>query len=109
MFALELCLEEAVANNHCSWTFGNATDKRISVMISNEAQTLVVPYRGRWTFISIRPVVETRARPRPHSKSAEVGGLGVHLVRELTSDIRYERVENRNQLTLIFAGPSQYP
>ncbi len=104
MFALELCLEEAVANIIVHGRSENATDKRISVMISNEAQTLVVRIEDDGP--SFDPtVVETRAVPAS-LEEAEVGGLGVHLVRELTSDIRYERVENRNQLTLIFAVPA---
>ena len=31
----------------------------------------------------------------------EIGGLGIHLVRQLMDEIRYERVEGKNILTLV--------
>ena len=36
---------------------------------------------------------------------ARVGGLGVHLIRKLTTDMHYERIGGRNRLILEF-GPS---
>jgi hypothetical protein len=35
-------------------------------------------------------------------KLAQLGGLGIHLIRKLTTNIRYERVGERNRLTLEF-------
>src|ERR1700753_2619854 len=62
MFALELCLEEAVANIIVHGRLENADDERISVAISNEAQTLIVRIEDDGP--SFDPtVVETRAVP----------------------------------------------
>ena len=35
------------------------------------------------------------------AEDREIGGLGIHLVRQLMDEIRYERVEGKNILTLV--------
>ena len=39
--------------------------------------------------------------PAIAAEDREIGGLGIHLVRQLMDEIRYERVEGKNILTLV--------
>ena len=50
------------------------------------------------------PFDPTKQKEEDTSLSAEdreIGGLGIHLVRQLMDEIRYERVEGKNILTLV--------
>lgn len=101
IFALELCLEEAVANVILHGRSKSAVDKRISVTITHDAPAIVACLEDNGPQFD-----PTKIGPPPVPASLEearVGGLGVHLIRKLTSDMRYERVGERNCLTLVFA------
>jgi anti-sigma regulatory factor (Ser/Thr protein kinase) len=105
VFALQICLEEAVTN---------------IIMHSGSAE------RGKQIWVTISPTpdlvacLEDEGEPFDPTKvpppqqpgsleDAQVGGLGVHLIRRLTAGMRYERVAGRNRLTLEFAPRSKAP
>jgi anti-sigma regulatory factor (Ser/Thr protein kinase) len=104
MLALELCLEEAVANIILHGGSENAAEKKILVTITNENQTLVACLEDNGPLFD-PTTVETPAVPAS-LEEAKVGGLGVHLIRKMTTDMRYDRIKNRNRLTLVFAAPA---
>ena len=63
--------------------------------------------RDGWLVFTIsdsgKPFDPTAARPVDTSLSAEqrpIGGLGIHLVRQIMDEVSYARVEDRNILTL---------
>ncbi len=102
IFALELCLEEAVANIIMHGGAGDRSGEPISVTMARGAPSLVVHLED-----SGSPFDPTAAPPpeTPASlEDARIGGMGIHLIRKLTTDMRYERVAGCNRLTLIF-GP----
>jgi serine/threonine-protein kinase RsbW len=98
-FAISLCLEEAVANiiMHGS-VEGDAL--KIAVEIERAAGTLTARIEDNG-----RRFDPTRAPP-PESaaslKDAKVGGLGISLIRDFASGMRYERRDGHNRLTLQF-------
>jgi anti-sigma regulatory factor (Ser/Thr protein kinase) len=102
IFALELCLEEAVAN---------------IMMYGGDAEHALTHIWVTMSCVAAFPVVrleddgrafDPTSVPAPAAADslahAKVGGLGVHLMRQLTTNIHYERVGERNRLTLEF-GP----
>jgi serine/threonine-protein kinase RsbW len=97
-FALQLCLEEAVANIVMYGGSPEAAPIAITVEHSNGVVTAIVED-------SARPFDPTQVPPRqkPHSlDETRVGELGVHLMRQYSSEMRYERRDDHNLLTLRF-------
>lgn len=98
VFALQLCLEEAVAN--VVMYGGMPEDALVDVRLSQSD--------GRLTAViedGARPFDPTQVPPRakPTSLSeTRIGELGVHLIRHYTSAMRYERQDDRNRLILYF-------
>src|SRR5262245_17862815 len=99
-FKLRLVLEELVLNliDHAT---GSVTD-RIDIRIELEGGpvTLVLeddgdPFdpRSAPAFDKAKPLEERGPR-----------GMGIHLVRSMTEDIAYERVDSRNRLSAVIAG-----
>lgn len=103
MLALELSLEEAVAN---IMMHGHVPDdgEHIVVTFAPQARALVVKIEDDG------PPFDPTALP-PHEAptsldDASIGGLGVKLIRKLSAGMTYQRVGGRNQLTLVFGSPS---
>lgn len=101
-FALQLCLEEAVAN---IVMYGGAPpDAPINIQIEPTANATVAIIED-----CAFPFDPTQVPPRPKPASLEdtrIGGLGVHLIRHYSSAMRYERHQDRNRLLLTFARPA---
>jgi serine/threonine-protein kinase RsbW len=99
-FAVQLCLEEAVAN--IIMHGGGAKDDRLQIAVALERNggTLVARIED-----SGREFDPTQFPPPSVAKSleeAKVGDLGIHLMRSFASDMHYERRDGRNRLTLRF-------
>jgi anti-sigma regulatory factor (Ser/Thr protein kinase) len=98
-FAVQLCLEEAVAN---IIMYGAAKDDglEIAVELERNGGTLVARIEDNG-----RQFDPTRAPPPSVATSleeAKVGDLGIHLMRTFASGMDYERRNGRNRLTLRF-------
>jgi anti-sigma regulatory factor (Ser/Thr protein kinase) len=101
-FALQLCLEEAVAN---VIMYGGAKDDRLEIAVELERNGGTLIARIEDTGREFDP---TRVPPPMMAKSlaeARVGDLGIHLVRSFASGMEYERRDGRNRLTLRFVEP----
>ncbi len=107
IFALELCLEEAVANIIMHGGPGEHAGKHIAVTIMRGAPSLMVCLEddgGPFDPTAVPP-----PKVAASLEEARVGGMGVHLIRKLCTDMRYERVAGRNRLTLIFGPRADRP
>jgi anti-sigma regulatory factor (Ser/Thr protein kinase) len=98
-FAIQLCLEEAVAN---IIMYAAAKDDRLSIAVelARSGGTLVACIEDTG-----RQFDPTQVPPPTMAKSleeAQVGGLGIHLIRRFASGMDYERRDGRNRLTLRF-------
>jgi len=103
-FAVQLCLEEAVAN---IIMHGGAKDDRMEIAIELERDGAMLVARIEDTGCEFDP---TQFPPLSMAKSldeAKVGDCGIHLMRSFASSMHYERREGRNRLTLRFAGPHE--
>ena len=99
LFAVQLCLEEAVAN---IIMHGGAREDRLAIAIELEREGATLVARIEDTGCEFDP---TQFPPLSIAKSlqqAKVGDYGIHLMRCFTTGMHYERQEGRNQLTLRF-------
>jgi serine/threonine-protein kinase RsbW len=97
-FALQLCLEEAVAN---VIMYGQIDGEfKIAIELERLGGALIARIEDDG-----QPFDPTRVAPHPLPstlKEAKVGNLGIHLVRRFASRVDYERRHGRNRLTLRF-------
>lgn len=104
-FALQLCLEEAAAN--IVMYGGTADDAAIVIQIAQSDGAMIATIED-----SARPFDPTKVPPRAKPVSlaeARIGELGVHLIRHYSSQMHYERRDDRNRLTLTFARSNAPP
>jgi len=94
--ALELAVDEAVTNiilhgypssNGRIWISCGVEGRMVRVRIEDEG----VPFDPT---VAPEPDLEGDADERP------IGGLGIHLIRRMTDELRYERRDGRNILVL---------
>src|SRR5262245_23659684 len=100
LFAVQLCLEEAVAN---IMMYGGAKDDRLEIAIKLERDggTLVACVEDTgWEFDPTQFPLRSVAKSL---EEAKVGDCGIHLMRCFASGLHYERRKDRNRLTLRFA------
>lgn len=107
IFALDLCLEEAVTNIIMHAGLKDRAGALIAVTLLSGAPELTFCLEDEGRPFDPTKVAE---RPAPHSlEEAPIGGVGLPLMRKLTTAMRYERDGNRNRLYLQFgrsgAGP----
>jgi len=98
-FAVQFCLEEAVANV-IMYGAAKGDPLEIAVELERDAGTLVarIEDNGRHFDPTRAPAPEQPAS----LAEAKVGNLGIHLVRSFAHDMGYERLNGRNRLTLRF-------
>jgi serine/threonine-protein kinase RsbW len=95
---IELVCEEAVTNviNH-AYKHGSAGDIEIACFIDDNGQFIleIADYGPEFNSLDVPPPdMESDLMNR------RVGGLGIHLIRELTRKKTYQRSGNKNVLTL---------
>jgi anti-sigma regulatory factor (Ser/Thr protein kinase) len=98
-FAIQLCLEEAVAN---IIMYAGSNDGRLEIIVEVERNGATLVAR---VVDNGREFDPTRVPPPSLATSlaqARIGDLGIHLVRSFTSGMHYERRDGRNRLTLRF-------
>jgi serine/threonine-protein kinase RsbW len=98
VFALQLCLEEAVSNIARHSESGPALPVNLRLHAAPGRLTLRVEDAGR-PFDPTQAIVP----PEPQTlEEAEIGGLGIHLIRRFSTGQVYERVDGVNRLALYF-------
>lgn len=98
-FAVQLCLEEAVAN---VIMYGGMRDERLEIMVEVERNSAMLVARVVDNGREFDPT-RVPSPPTPTSLAeAKVGDLGIHLMRSFASAMHYERRDGCNRLTLRF-------
>jgi anti-sigma regulatory factor (Ser/Thr protein kinase) len=98
-FAVQLCLEEAVAN---VIMYGGMSDARLKIVIEVERNGTTLVAR---VVDNGRQFDPTQVPPPSIPASlaeAKIGDLGIHLMRSFASGMHYERRDGCNCLTLRF-------
>jgi serine/threonine-protein kinase RsbW len=106
-FNIRLCLEEAMAN---AIMYGApASDDQTEIAVELEGNGGSVVARIEHTG---RPFDPTEVPPPALATSlaeAQVGNVGIHLMRSFANLMHYERRDGRNRLTLQFVEPRAAP
>ena len=97
VYLVSLAIEELVTN--CiKYGYDNSNDHTVDIALSVDAGVLrmeVVDDGRAFNPLEVAaPDVSLAMEDRP------IGGLGIHLLRELSDEVRYERRDGTNRLTL---------
>ncbi len=105
-FAIQLCLEESVAN---VIMYGVPKGDRLEIVIELERHGGTLVARIEDTGRQFDPTGVPPHSAATSLAEAKVGDLGIHLVRSFASGIDYERRDGRNRLTLRFVESQTTP
>ena len=99
MIQIDIAVEELFVNI-AHYAYGSDTGPAtIRVELSEDPRAVTI------TFIDCGMPYDPLAKPDPDTtlsvEEREIGGLGIHLVRQIMSEVLYERKEDKNVLTLI--------
>ncbi|MFL6797997.1 MAG: ATP-binding protein [Xanthobacteraceae bacterium] len=101
-FAVQLCLEEAVANI-IMYGSPKGDPLEIAVELARDEGTLTALIEDNGCHFDPTQVGPRRA---PTSLAdAAIGDLGIYLIRSFADEMRYERRDGRNHLVLRFVEP----
>ncbi|MGD9536707.1 MAG: ATP-binding protein [Alphaproteobacteria bacterium] len=96
-YRIALILEELFANVH-KYSLGDPPAASVEVGLARDGDTLIVDFvddGGAFNPLSIpAPHIDRGLEERP------IGGLGIHIVRSLAGETRYERRGGQNRLLL---------
>ena len=94
---LNLAIEEAVVNvMNYAYPAGEKGDVPIEAMINDEYLVFVISDSGT----PFDPTAKAEVDTALSAEERGIGGLGIHLIRQIMDTINYERVEGKNVLTL---------
>jgi anti-sigma regulatory factor (Ser/Thr protein kinase) len=97
VFAAELALEEVLSNViRYAYDNGDRHEIGISIRIAGRHVEIQIVDDGR----AFDPVSAPAADVAVPLEQRRIGGLGLHLLRAFVSEMRYERLEDRNVLSL---------
>jgi anti-sigma regulatory factor (Ser/Thr protein kinase) len=104
LFALHLCFEEAISNivrhGFRDRETADGTDHDVCLELTREVHAVTVTIEDRGAAFDPR---EALVPPTPTTiEEAEIGGLGIHLMRQFTQQMDYQRLDGTNRLTLRF-------
>ena len=108
-FAVQLCLDEAVANILQQAEQHREQQGEGGARASAISASLERGDAGVWLDIeddgeAFDPTVVAPPAPAPTLELLPVGGLGIHLMRQYSSCMEYSRSGGRNRLRLTFAA-----
>ncbi len=96
-FNLNLALDELVTNI-INYAYDDESVHQIEITLSHDDAIIVIQLTDDG-----RPFDLTK-QPNPELdkelEQREIGGLGIHFIRKLMDKITYQRIDNKNQLTL---------
>ena len=95
---LQLAVEEAVVNViDYAYPVGTDGDITINMMSDDKYLKIIIIDSG----VVFDPTLKGKTDTTLSAEDRQIGGLGIHLVRELMDSINYEREGGKNVLTLI--------
>lgn len=95
---LNLAIEEAVVNvMNYAYPIGTVGDVNIESKANDELLEFIISDSGT----PFDPTTKAEVDTTLSAEERTIGGLGIHLVRNIMDSINYERVDGKNILTLI--------
>jgi serine/threonine-protein kinase RsbW len=102
-FAVQVCLEEAVAN---IIMYSTAKDDGLEIVVEVERRDQTLVARIEDNGSAFDPTQVPRPPVPASLAEANVGNLGIHLMRSFATGMHYERRDSRNRLTMRFVEGS---
>ncbi len=103
VFRINLVIEEVAMNCIKYCHMEGVADFEIKMVPENDVLTIEITDAGRpFNPLTDAPEADTDS----DIEDRAVGGLGIHLVRTMTDEMRYRREGDQNHLTLIMHEPS---
>lgn len=96
-FEINLALEELFTNIF-SYGFTDNTEHWIKIKISHDDETLII--RIEDDGVPFNPIAAEKPDIESPPEERKIGGLGIHLIKQLMDEIAYERIGNHNFLTM---------
>ena len=94
---LNLALEEAVVNvMNYAYPQGTVGDINIEAKGDDNLLEFIISDTGT----PFNPTAQAGVDTALSAEERPIGGLGIHLVRQIMDSVSYERIDNRNVLTL---------
>ncbi|MEN6349591.1 MAG: ATP-binding protein [Syntrophomonas sp.] len=97
IFQVNLCLDELLTNT-ISYGFPEGGEHEISVAVTLEGETLVVGVRD--DGLAFNPLEQSEPDTAQGIEERPIGGLGIHLVRNMMDEIEYRRESGQNVLVM---------
>lgn len=100
VFNLNLVLEEALTNV-VLYAYPEGETHSIEVLAHADTEALVFTIED--SGVAFDPTKVPDADTTLSAEERPIGGLGIFLIRQLMSKVEYERVDNKNRLTMTLA------
>lgn len=97
IFNLNLVLEEAVAN---VINYAYPKEEHESIYLSAKLQEDSIVFVLTDTGKEFDPTMAPEADITLSAEDRPIGGLGIFLIRQIMNEVKYERIEGKNVLTL---------
>ena len=97
VFNLNLVLEEAVAN---VINYAYPKEEHQSIFLSAKLQDSSIVFVLTDTGKEFDPTMAPEADITLSAEDRPIGGLGIFLIRQIMNQVKYERIEGKNVLTL---------
>ena len=95
--SLNLAMEEAVVNVMTyAYPEGTKGEVRIDAVANDRRAKFIISDKG----VPFDPTAKAEADTTLSVEERPIGGLGIHLVRQIMDSVNYERVDGKNVLTL---------
>ena len=93
-----VCLDELFTNT-VSYGFEDDLKHFIRFEIKTDEKALTIRIEDEG--VPFNPILKKDPEPPNDLLEARIGGLGIHIVKKLMDDIRYERIDGKNRLTMM--------
>ena len=95
--SLNLAMEEAVVNV-MQYAYPQGTKGKVEILAESEGEevTFVISDSGK----AFDPTAKAEVDVNLNVEDRPIGGLGIHLVRQIMDSVEYKREDNKNVLTL---------
>lgn len=92
-FQVDLILEEVFVN---IVSYSKTDSIRVNASLENSLLTIEFIDKG----VEFNPLLNETPKMPESIDDAEIGGLGIHLTKELSDDIEYDRIAGENHLKI---------
>ena len=99
---INICLDE-LFTNIVLYGFNDDLEHKVKFTMKVDDNILIATIED--DGVPFNPLKKKAVDLPANVDSAEIGGLGIHITRELVDKISYERKRGINRLTIAFRGP----